>query len=303
MARAEGPLIDLTLGQMHRPPTVSVLLSTQTQSDALEGALRSILVQDYAVQCVVVQVDSTDGNNDIIQEYAPHLSTITAAEASDVVPALNHGFSECSGDIMVWLGPDDRLCPWACRTIASFVLAYPSVDWLTSSTPIVWSPSNISVTHRYVDGYSRSTFLKGRNLKGSSYFRHSIDHASTFWTRSLWDRAGACITAPLDKAGDFELWGRFWESADLACISVPLGGRRAQSHESSDKAERVYWEAAAAVLHNIGSTSKPSRFGVSFRKLIIRILPAFAPRLADKASLLWMDAETETCRKDWRYIV
>jgi hypothetical protein len=71
--------------------------------------------------------------------------------------------------------------------------------------------------------WSRMAFLAGAN--------RYIQQESTFWRRSLWDRAGSRVDDSRRNASDFELWVRFFRYAHLYSVDALIGGFR--SHPDS----------------------------------------------------------------------
>jgi len=109
------------------------------------------------------------------------------------------------------------------------------------------------------DGYSRAAFFRGENLAGGSWHsRGWIQQESTFWRRSLWDRAGGKIDISYRLAADFELWARFYRQAELYGVSTPLGGFRAHGDQRSAQQFEAYSKEAKEVLHQYGGTPLPS---------------------------------------------
>src|SRR5262249_38503043 len=58
-----------------------------------------------------------------------------------------------------------------------------------------------------------------------------IQQESTYWRRSLWDRAGARVDDSRRNGSDFELWARFFRYARLYSVDALIGGFR--SHPDS----------------------------------------------------------------------
>jgi hypothetical protein len=69
-----------------------------------------------------------------------------------------------------------------------------------------------------VPRWSRERFLAGANKY--------IQQESTFWRRSLWEKAGGYVDAALRAEGDFELWVRFFRHARLHSVNALIGGYR-----------------------------------------------------------------------------
>lgn len=284
--------------------TISIVLSSSNNAPTLEAAVHSIEKQDYPdVECIVVDHGSIDGSREILERHSKQLTVLYGTGQNDPATQLDLAFSRTSGEIMAWLNADEMLCPWACRLIATVFRSRHEVDWLTSGTPMIWSRSGLCVANGMADGYSKETFMTGRNLKSSSYFHHPIWRSGTFWTRDLWVRSGGNVTAGLDDAGDFELWARFWDSATLACVNLPISGFQAEAEAQRNSKSDHYWKAAAGILRQHGGHAAPSRLAISLRKWATQRISVLAPRLASRALYVWMAPETEECTMNWRYFV
>lgn len=279
----------------------SILLSSNNQAATLRVALDSILAQEHpGVECFVVDEGSTDGSIEILREYQGRIESCESVTASEVVRALNRAMAQTRGEYMMWLDAGEKLCPWACRLAAFLFCRLDDVKWLTSGTPIVWSPSQLAIAKGYSDGYARIPFLRGRNSKTSSYFHHPIWRAGTFWRRSVWDASGSRIEYPLGSAGDFELWARFFQVADLTNLSVPVAGEQviAPLHETD-----AYWRAAAAHLQKRGGLPSPSKIQILIKEQLKRRLPKQRRRFAYRAPHIWIAPPTEECGISTHYII
>jgi hypothetical protein len=66
-----------------------------------------------------------------------------------------------------------------------------------------------------------------------------IQQESTFWRRSLWEKAGGELNASYRDVGDFDLWVRFFRHARLYSVDALIGGYRFHSDAiSSSNMER-----------------------------------------------------------------
>ena len=77
------------------------------------------------------------------------------------------------------------------------------------------------------DGNTLPSWSRYRFLAGANKY---IQKESTFWRRSLWEKAGAELNAAYRDVGDFHLWVRFFRharlySADAPHWKVPLPSR------------------------------------------------------------------------------
>jgi len=74
-----------------------------------------------------------------------------------------------------------------------------------------------------VPRWSRMRFLAGANKY--------IQQESTYWRRSLWEKAGSALSTEFCSEGDFELWVRLFRHAQLFPVDALIGGYR--SHDNA----------------------------------------------------------------------
>ena len=92
--------------------------------------------------------------------------------------------------------------------------------------PLALHERGRAVECRYVPAYHRDAFFRGHDLAGSAFNTGYIQQESTFWRRSLWERAGGRIDDSRTMASDFELWLRFFRHARLHPVQALVGGFR-----------------------------------------------------------------------------
>src|SRR5205085_7923060 len=131
--------------------------------------------------------------------------------------ALNAGFAKSSGEIMGWLNSSDLLQVNGLFTIGSIFRQLHEVEWITGR-PTKISASGMTIDVLPLPRWSRERFLAGANKY--------IQQESTFWRRSLWQRAGGRLSTEFRAEGDFELWVRFFRHAQLYSVNALVGGYR-----------------------------------------------------------------------------
>ncbi|MBI2517774.1 MAG: glycosyltransferase [Opitutae bacterium] len=229
-------------------PLISLVTPSFNQAAYLAQSLDSVLGQAYpALDYVVVDGGSTDGSRALIEARAPALSWWCSEADDGMYSALNKGFDHTRGEIMGWLNSDDLLQPGALQTVGIIFRDFPDVQWLTSLSLSTWTASGACAGIASIAGYSRQAFLDGAYLPGGARHYGWIPQESTFWRRSLWERAGGQLAANLHLAGDFELWSRFYQHAELVGTPVPLGGFRLHERQKSRAMEDYLREARAAL--------------------------------------------------------
>jgi glycosyltransferase involved in cell wall biosynthesis len=238
-----------------RRPCISIVTPSYNQAQFLEDAMRSVLDQSYPhVEYVVIDGGSSDGSADIIRRYEGRLAYWTSEPDGGQYDAINKGFARTTGDIMAWLNSDDRYMPWALSVVADIFSAFPEVEWLTSVHPVSWNARGQAVAVDFTGGFNRKSFVRGGNFPAKgSYGRRWIQQESTFWRRSLWERAGGGLESSLRMAADFELWARFYDHAELIGVQALLGGFRSHGAQKSVLFRDRYMEEAEGVLRAKGA--------------------------------------------------
>ncbi len=181
-------------------PLVTVVTPSYNQGSYIERTIRSVLCQDYPnIEYIVMDSMSKDQTKNILKRYANCITRIVREKDDGQSFAINRGFAESSGEIMVWLNSDDCFAsPTVVSQAVSFLLADPSIDM----------------------AYGRRLYIDGHGNFCSSYPFHKfsqeqliisdyIPQECAFWTRDIYDRAGGYIDTSFDFAMDYELFMRF----------------------------------------------------------------------------------------------
>jgi hypothetical protein len=235
-------------------PTISIVTPSYNQAQFLEDTIQSVLGQGYRnLEHVVIDGGSTDGSVDIIRRYADRLKYWASEPDAGQYDAINKGFAHTTGEIMAWLNSDDKYTPWSFSIVGEIFASFPEVEWITTVQPLGWNVRGQAIHVDFSGGFSRPSFFKGGNFPSEgSYGRRWIQQESTFWRRSLWERAGARVESALHLAADFELWARFYQHANLYGVLAPLGGFRAHGNQKSVFHANEYMAEAEGVLRRYG---------------------------------------------------
>jgi len=214
-----------------RWPRITLVTPVYNGIRYIEETIRSVVYQGYPnLEYIVVDGGSSDGTVDIIRKYEKHISWWISRRDKGVYDALNTGFSRSTGTIMGWLNASDVLHTSGLLVVGSVFASLPSVDWLTGR-PTRLNPNGMTVDIRELPSWSRYRFLAGANKY--------IQQESTFWRRSLWEKAGGELNASYRDVGDFDLWVRFFRHARLYSVDALIGGYRFHSDAiSSSNMER-----------------------------------------------------------------
>jgi glycosyltransferase involved in cell wall biosynthesis len=227
------------------PQTIALVTPNFNTSAYLAQTLESVLCQHYpALEYVVVDGGSTDGSIEIVERSADRLHAAIIEPDRGHADALNKGFARTSGGIMGWINSDDLLHRNALATVDAVFAAFPQVDWITGiPTTALGGGTEGAVTEFKVKGGRAFTY--GDFLAGD--FRW-LQQESTFWRRSLWERAGGSLDTGFRLAVDFELWMRFFRHARLYTVEALIGAFRRREGQRSAVLLDDYLAEVGAVI-------------------------------------------------------
>jgi glycosyltransferase involved in cell wall biosynthesis len=212
-------------------PKITLVTAVYNGEEYLEATMRSIVNQGYPnLEYIVVDDGSTDRTVEIIRKYEREVSCWFSQANQGLYAALNAGFARSTGEVMGWLNSSDLLQVNGLFTVGSIFRALGDVEWITGR------PTKISATGMTIDVLPIPRWSQGRFLAGANKY---VQQESTFWRRSLWERAGGRLSAEHRAEGDFELWVRFFRHARLYSVNALIGGYRLHDHAlSSSNMER-----------------------------------------------------------------
>ena len=206
-------------------PTISIVTPNYNGVAYLRDAVESVLGQRYpALEYAVVDGASTDGSRLVLEPFRDALFALIVEPDDGHADALNKGFAQTSGEIMGWINSDDMLHPGCLARVADIFQTYRDVEWITGR-PSAMGASGVIEHVDEVRPWSRLRFLAGDHAW--------IQQESTFWRRSLWERAGGRVDTDLSLANDFELWARFFRHAPLYSVDQLLGCFRVRPGQRS----------------------------------------------------------------------
>jgi len=232
-------------------PLISVVVPNLNQGEFIGDALNSIFSQEYhPLEVIVMDGGSADESVKIIEQWSQQITSWRSEPDAGQYDAVNKGMALSRGEILCFLNSDDKFFPGCLQTVGEIFQTQSEVNWLTTLTPAILDLHGSCVLVRHTPGYSREAFLDGcyGGSRKARWFGH-IQQESTFWRRSLWEAAGAKIESGITYAGDFELWGRFFEYAELYGVTAPLSGFRTRESQRVRQGS-AYDDQCATVLAN-----------------------------------------------------
>ena len=227
-------------------PKISVVTPNYNQGDFIEKTIISVLHQSYPnVEYLIIDGGSTDNSISIIKKYESQLQYWVSEKDQGMYHAINKGFSMATGDIMCWINSDDVLWEDALSHVAAIFLKYPKVCWLQGYPSVIDEQGELLFQREPIA--TKEHFYNLRFNKDFSF----IQQESTFWRKSLWEKAGGQLDTNYSLAADFELWLRFFKHESLYCTKNQLAAFRKRKGQKSGDGERYLKEANSAVKQHL----------------------------------------------------
>lgn len=244
-------------------PKISIITPVYNQADYIEATILSVIEQGYPnLEYIIVDGGSTDGTIDIIKKYEKQITKWISEPDKGMYDALNKGFKLSTGDIMGWINSDDILLNRSLFNLAKIFTDVKKVNWVQCSSSYIdlsGKVINIAMPKRF-------SFLMFLN---NDY--KWIQQESTFWRRSLWERAGSKIDDNLKLAGDFELWFRFFQYDRLYNCNLPIGAWRKRDGQLSALRKDDYIKEINLVIETHNIDAKTTRALKQIKRLDVYI--------------------------------
>jgi glycosyltransferase involved in cell wall biosynthesis len=226
-------------------PKISIITPSYNQGQYIEETILSVIGQNYPnLEYIIIDGGSTDNSVEIIKKYEKYLTYWVSEKDSGMYEAIQKGFDKSTGEIMAWINSDDMYHRKAFFAVAKVFSDLPEIEWI-QGLPTVFNEEGL-ITE--VASYRRWSKY---NIYRQEFYKW-IQQESTFWRRSLWEKAGSRMDTSFKYASDFELWTRFMGYSKLYALSTILGGFRVrESNQISKDYSREYLEEMKTAIESI----------------------------------------------------
>lgn len=205
-------------------PKISIVTPSYNQVEFIERTILSVLNQNYPnLEYIVIDGGSTDGTKEIIKKYEKFLYYWASEKDDGMYHAIEKGFMKATGEVLGWINSDDLYFPWTLNIVGDIFGTYSHIDWITSLNPALCDKFDVIANIDLLKGYSEMAMIENRYNKTNSMSYPTVQQESTFWRKSLWEKSDSHFHKQYNLAADFDLWRRFFLSADLYGIKIPLG--------------------------------------------------------------------------------
>lgn len=203
-------------------PKITIVTPVYNGENYIEKTIKSVLNQNYPnLEYMIIDGGSTDKTVEIIKKYSDKLSYWISEKDDGLYSAIQKGFNQATGEILAWINSDDYYSENCFEIVAEIFTKFKDIEWLTGLTTAYNEKNWVIGSHPSTD-FTRFDLLSG-NFQW-------IQQESTFWRKSLWEKAGSKL-GKYKLADDFELWLRFSRYAKLYCVDCYLGGFRQRSKD------------------------------------------------------------------------
>ncbi|PKA82131.1 glycosyl transferase family 2 [Ulvibacter sp. MAR_2010_11] len=244
-------------------PKISVVTPNYNQGEYIEETIKSVFTQSYPnLEYIIIDGGSTDQSISIIKNYEAELHYWESENDQGMYHAINKGFSMATGDIMCWINSDDVLWEGALFYVAKVFLKHPKVCWLQGYPSVIDEEGKLLFQRKPVA--TKDHFYSLRFIKDFSF----IQQESTFWRKSLWEKAGGQLDTNFGLAADFELWLRFFKYESLYCSKKQLAAFRKRKGQKSGDGKKYLEEANLAVNQHLKKMTPVEKIRLKGSKFI-----------------------------------
>jgi glycosyltransferase involved in cell wall biosynthesis len=245
-------------------PKISIVTVNHNNGRYLEQTILSVLNQNYPnLEYIIIDGGSTDNSVEIIKKYEDRLAYWVSEKDQGQYFAVQKGFEKSTGEIMAWINSDDLYVPNSFFAVAEIFNVFPEVDWLMG-IPREYNEKGVMM--------SRITLPWGRWSKHRfyTYDFQFIQQESSFWKRSLWEKAGSKMNTEYKLAGDMELWTRFFRHTKLHTTIATLAGfrYRDEKQRSVEFRQQYLEECEKAITCELKQMSLVKRVGYKALKVL-----------------------------------
>lgn len=271
-------------------PKISIVTPSFNQGEFLEECIDSVLSQNYPnLEYIIMDGGSSDNSVEIISKYKKHLKFWRSQPDGGQYAAIEDGFRHSSGEIMAWLNSDDKYHHNAFYKVAYIFSSFQNLAWIVGRQTCWDKNGDVSYVNRLLPTYGRESFLRKK------YNNPHIQQESSFWRRSLWDKAGGYMHKDLEYAGDLELWLRFFRSEELYSVDAILGGFRNHGNQKSVHGTEKYMVEADEILEKEINLYNQTKGAMCIAP------PDVVPVIADLVSNFMNDVSAELGLNPHRY--
>ena len=219
------------------PLKISIVTAVRNAMPWVAETVRSVISQEHAgLEYIVVDGASTDGTLEYLQSQSQHFSRFCSEPDDGQYAAIAKGMACASGEVLGWINGDDVLMPWTLRVVERVFREFPEIDWITGTPAYLNMASECFLVSPVAASYPRRYIANGWFREGLLGY---LMQETMFWRRRLWERVGG-LDLQWRWAGDFDLWTRFAQTAELTAVATPLAAFRIRGEGNRSRQGSAY---------------------------------------------------------------
>lgn len=213
-------------------PKVSIIIPCHNYGKWVGEAIESALAQTYKCEVIVINDNSTDDSQAVIERYAGRLKILVNENNLGVAETRNRAIKEASGTFIVCLDADDRLHP---NFVEKHLQVFHTLDDAIAYAPIelIDAKGEIGKGRLFRTAAIPSMQKAGKNqIPSCCMFR-----------KSFWQRAGGYETR-YQPAEDAHLWLKMFAlgGTPRRAANEPLMDYRMHANSLSAKGFPNWWD-------------------------------------------------------------
>jgi glycosyltransferase involved in cell wall biosynthesis len=218
-------------------PKITIVTPTYNQGHFIEETILSVVRQGYPnLEHILMDGKSTDDTMEVVDRYRDHFSVIVSEKDKGQSDAINKGFERATGEILTWLNSDDMLAP---GTLAAAAIAFKTsgADFINGMAQVFREDR---LVHQCITSCADGPMplrdmldLENCWLTGQFWWQPDC-----FFSKDLWDRAGAHVRVDWYYSMDYELWLRMAQAgAKVHSIGRPIVWFRTHDDQKTSEGE------------------------------------------------------------------
>lgn len=179
----------------------SVVTPTYNHKKYIETTIKSVIANksdSYEIEYIVVDGSSTDGTQDVVNEYIDDITEFISEPDEGQADAINKGFAHATGDICAYINSDDYYYPGAFEKVAKVFQENPDVDVIYGNCLFVTEDEQFFRYFTEIEPYDEY------RLTSCSDF---IMQPSCFWRKKIYEECEE-FTKDFHFGFDWEMWCR-----------------------------------------------------------------------------------------------
>ena len=191
---------------------ISVITAVYNARDTIGEAIKSVLNQTYDnFELIIIDGASSDGTEEIIENYRDNLSVYVSEPDEGIYDALNKGINHASGEVIGFLHADDVFANNNVLSIVAKNFSNSEVDAVYGDLVYTSKKNPVNVLRFWKSGIYKREMLK---------FGWMPPHPTFYCRRSIYIEMGM-FDLSFEIAADYDCMLRFLNSRKFSCAYIP----------------------------------------------------------------------------------